>query len=583
MSKNNINISNLEFDGIKANIKQFLKGQNELVDYDFEGSNMSVLLDVMAYTTHYMGFHTNMAMNEAFLDTATLRNSVVSHAKTLGYTPKSKTSAEAILRLTFDTVSLNPASITIERGTTFSSTVNNKSMQFITTETVNIHADEDGEFSGEIKVYQGKMKHMSWTYDEHNEYQHFFINDEKCDRSSIKVLVNDVPWSHNEKLSEIDNKSLIYFLQEGLDNVTEMYFGNGIFGYIPKNNQAVDISYLATDGEAGNYNSSITDQTFTLDSTIGLNYNSSRVTIETVNISSYGEDKEATESIRMTAPKSYERQNRAVTAEDYKSILLEKYPNIDSISVWGGEDNDPPQYGAVFISIKPKHGLELSPLNKKHIQENILKKYNILAVTPIITTPEYTFIDVETIVKYDSLKTSSSAGDIEKTIIENVDKFFSEEINQFKSVLRYSKLIKIIDDADDSISNNLSNIKMYKKFYLQLSNTIGNYQFKFNNEIVPGSVVSSVFGNSISGTQMAFLDDGQGNILLYDINNESFMNTNQGSIDYINGIIELNGFNPTLDDNSVISLYGTPKSNDISTIRNNLLVLNTTKVTMQAM
>ncbi len=575
-------ISNLEFDGIKDNIKEFLKSQSEFTDYDFDGSGISVMLDVMAYTTHYMGFHTNMAMNESFLDTAVLRNSVVSHAKTLGYIPKSITSSEAIIRLTFDTSDLNPSIITIDRGTSFSSNVSGNSLKFVAVETTNIKPDEEGEFAGEIKVNQGSLKTLTWTYDRSDEFQKFLIKDAGCDRETIKVTVNNVPWSSAERLSEIDNKSLVYFLQEGLDEISEIYFGNGVFGYLPFDDQEVVVTYISTEGDVGNYKSTLTDQVFSLDTVIDGTFNAGNTLVDTVNISSYGTMSEGIESIRLAAPKSYERQNRAVTAEDYKSILLDKYPNIDSIAVWGGEDNDPPQYGAVFISIKPKHGLELSPLNKQKIKDDILSKYNILAVTPIITAPEYTYIDIETEVSYNPLTAVLTSGQIEKNIIANIDEFLKLELTQFKSSLRYSKLVNVIDSSDESISNNLTTVKMYKKFYKQISNTTGNYNFQFNNEINPGSVVSSVFGSAVTGTQMAFLDDGQGNVLLYDILNETFINLNQGTIDYENGIIDLTAFTPVIDTNTTISLYATPKSNDISTIRNNLLVLNNSTITMKA-
>jgi len=346
----------------------------------------------------------------------------------------------------------------------------------------------------------------------------------------------------------------------------------------PKLGQKVSVVYLSTDGEIGNYTSTLRDQVFSLDVAIGGDYDSNRVTIETVNASNLGDSAESTESIRQTAPKSYERQNRAVTAEDYKTILLEKYPNIDSISVWGGEDNDPPQYGAVFISIKPKHGLELSPITKNHIKDDILSKYNMLAITPIIVTPEYTYIDIETTVNYDPLTTSLSLGEIQNEVRSSVASFFESEITEFKVDLKFSKMTRVIDDAESSITNNTTTLKIYKKFYTQSSNTIGNYIFKFNNKLNPGSVVSSVFGSTVDGSQMALLDDGQGNVLLYDIIAEGFINTSQGSIDYEEGTIELIGFSPVLDNNTVISLYATPKVNDISTIRNNLLVLNSTNV-----
>lgn len=579
-----LEISNLEFDNIKKNLKDFMKSQSEFADYDFEGSGLDVMMDVLAYSTHYMGFYANMAMNESFLDTATLRNSVVSHAKSLGYIPKSRTAAEAIVKLIFNTDGTDPSYISVEKGTKFVSTINGVALPFTNIDTINIFQDEGGEFSGEVQLYQGTLKGVTWTYEDSKvDTQKFIINDPACDRDTIQLTINDIPWQRGMTLSEMDPSSQVYFLQEGLDGVTEIYFGNGIFGKLPANNGEIRVSYLATSGEKGNYTSSIKEQVFSLETAINGVYGSDRVAVETVDISSLGSNMETTQSIKMTAPRAYERQGRAVTAEDYKTILLEKYPNIESIAVWGGEDNDPPQYGAVFICIKPKYGLEMSPLTKQKLTDEILSRYNMLAITPIIATPEYTFIDVKTTVKYDPTHTPLSSGEIQANIIENVKAFFESEISQFKVTLRYSKLTQTIDNTDRSISNNLTDIKMYKKFYIQASNTTGNYIFKYNNAIKPGSAVSSPFGNSEAGSQYALLDDGQGNILLYDIVGEQFLNTEQGTIDYENGIIELVGFRPIIDSNSVISLYGTPQLNDITAIRSNLLVLNNTNVVMQSL
>ena len=581
-NKKQLDLSNLEFDGIKANIKEYLKGQTEFVDYDFDGSGMSVMLDVMAYTTHYMGFHTNMAVNEAFLDTATLRNSVVSHAKSIGYIPKSITAAEAIVKLTFDTTGYDPSYIIMEKGTQFVSNITGVPLPFTNLATINIFPDEGGEFNGEVKLYQGELKALEWTYEALSETQSFLIKDDTCDRSTIRMLVNDKPWEINTNLSELNNTSNIFFIQEGLDGTSEIYFGNGIFGKIPLDGQSVKVTYLSTSGARGNYTSTINEQTFALESTIDNVYTGEEVILDTVDISTLGAVAETTENIKLTAPRAYERQDRAVTAEDYKNILVEKYPNIESIAVWGGEDNDPPQYGAVFICIKPKHGLELSPLTKQKLTTDILSKYNMLAINPIITAPEYTYIDVESTVKYNPILTSLSAGAVQTKIISEIADFFEDEVSAFKVIMRYSRLVNTIDQADDSISNNLTSVKFYKKFFIQASNTVGNYIFKYDNAIQPGTAVSSVFGNTTDGTQYALLDDGQGNILLYDIVNEKFLNTEQGTIDYATGIIELIGFRPILDTNSVISLYATPQSNDINAIRSNLLILNNSSITMQS-
>jgi|TARA_B110000116_G_scaffold187444_1_gene162544 hypothetical protein len=577
-----LNLSNLEFDGIKKNIKEFMSGQDEFIDFDFEGSGMSVMLDVMAYTTHYMGFHTNMAINESFLDTATLRNSVVSHAKALGYVPKSVKCAEAIVKLTFDTTGTDPSYIIVEQGTQFISNINGVPLPFTNLDTVNIFADEGGEFSGEIKLSQGTLKGLQWTFDATSETQRFVIKDPTCDRDTISLVIADWPWETGKVLSELDDESRVFFLQEGLDGVSELYFGNGLFGRRPLDGQVIDSIYLSSKGEAGNYTSTVAEQAFALESTIMGNYTASTVVVDTVDISSLGSPQETTANIKQTAPRAYERQDRAVTAEDYKTILIEKYPNIEAIAVWGGEENDPPQYGAVFICIKPKHGLELSPLTKTKLTDEILSKYNMLAINPIITAPEYTYIDVDATVKYDPVLTPLSASEVQTKIIADIEDFFEAELTQFKVTLRYSRLVQTIDSTDISISNNLSSIKMYKKFFIEASNTVGNYIFRFDNAITAGSAVSSVFGNTLASTQFALLDDGQGNVLLYDISGEQFLNTEQGTIDYENGIVQLNGFNPVLDTNTVISLYTTPQSNDITAIRNNLLVLNNSNITMQS-
>jgi len=575
-----LNLSNLEFDGIKKNIKEFMSGQSEFIDFDFEGSGMSVMLDVMAYTTHYMGFHTNMAINESFLDTATLRNSVVSHAKSIGYVPKSIKCSEAIVKLTFDTTGTDPSYIIVEEGTQFISNINGVPLPFTNLDTVNIFADEGGEFSGEIKLSQGVLKGINWTFDGVSETQKFIIDDPSCDRDTTRLVIADWPWESNKVLSDLDKLSRAYFLQEGLDGVTEIYFGNGLFGRRPSDGQEIEVTYLSTKGGAGNYVSTVEEQTFALESTIAGAYTASTVVVDTVDISSLGSEQETTQSIKETAPRAYERQDRAVTAEDYKTILVEKYPNIEAIAVWGGEENDPPQYGAVFICIKPKHGLELSPLTKVKLTDEILSKYNMLAINPIITAPEYTYIDVDATVKYDPVITPLSAGEVQTKIISEIEDFFEAELTQFKVTLRYSRLVQTIDSTDPSISNNLTSIKMYKKFFIEASNTVGNYIFRFDNAITAGSAVSSVFGNSEAGTQFALLDDGQGNILLYDISSEQFLNTEQGTIDYESGVIQLSGFNPVLDTNTVISLYSTPQSNDITAIRNNLLVLENSNISM---
>ena len=521
-----------------------------------------------------------MAINESFLDTATLRNSVVSHAKAIGYVPKSTIAAEAIVKLTFDTTGTDPQYIIVEKGTQFISNINGVPLPFTNLDTVNIFPDEGGEFSGEIKLSQGTLKGIDWTFDATSDTQKFIIADPTCDRTTMTMVIADWPWENNQTLSEIDGTSLAYFLQEGLDGVTEIYFGNGLFGKRPLDGNLIQVAYLSTSGAEGNYTSTVDEQVFALESTIAGAYTASTVTVETVDISSLGSAQESTANIKETAPRAYERQDRAVTAEDYKTILIEKYPNIEAIAVWGGEENTPPQYGAVFISIKPKHGLELSPLTKTKLTDEILSKYNILAINPIITAPEYTYIDVEATVKYDPVLTALSAGEVQTKIISEIEDFFEAELTQFKVTLRYSRLIQTIDSTDVSISNNLTSIKMFKKFFIEASNTVGNYIFKFDNPITAGTCVSSVFGNTQASTQFALLDDGQGNILLYDISSESFLNTEQGTVDYEKGIVELMGFNPVLDTNTIISLYATPQSNDISAIRNNLLILNNSNITM---
>ena len=590
MASHKLNISELDFDNIKANLKRFLSNQNQFKDYDFEGSGMAVLLDLLAYNTHYLSYHTNVAVNEMFIDSADLRNSIVSLAKALGYTPSSATASYADINVRVNDGT--GGSITMPVDTKFTTTVDGTSYSFVTAANHTI-APIDGvyEFKN-IKIYEGTYVTFNYTENSSDVDQRFIIPSANADTTTLTVEVQNSAtdtviqtYSRATSITELDGDSKVYFLQEAEDGKFEVYFGDGIIGKKLDDGNIVRLKYVVTNKDAANGAS-----TFTLASNIqGFNDFTLTVNSNAAN----GADAETDASVKFHAPKFYASQDRAVTVEDYKVKVNQLYPNAHSISAWGGEDNDTPYFGKVFISIKPKSGSNLTLTTKRDIV-NTLKRYSVASVRPEIIDPEITKIILTSTIKYDDRSTTKSADDIKTDVISNLESFNDNTLQMFDSMFRYSKLSETIDDTDNSILSNITKVKIRKSFTPSLDTSI-NYNVSFSNAFynphmghasdMGGVLLSSGFRVSNSNEVMYLDDDGNGNLRRF-YNSTSttglkvYVDNNAGTINYQTGEIKINALVITSVENirgsasTSIELTVQPQSNDIVPLRNQIIELD---------
>ena len=585
MAIKRIDISELDFDDIKTNLKTFLSQQDKFTDYNFEGSGMSVLLDLLAYNTHYLAFHSNMLANEMFLDTATQRNSVVSLASQLGYTPSSAKAPTAVVNVTVNNAT--GSSLTMAKGTKFLSVINDVSYNFVNRDEVTI-SPSDGVYSfNNLTVYEGTLATYSYTVDTSNNEQKFLIPNKNADISTLKVTVQTSSsdtttntYTRATTIKELTSTSKVYFLQEVENGQFQVYFGDGVIGDAVEDGNIVTLEYVVTNKTDANGAS-----TFTVSGTIG---GFSNITVTTVTDAQGGAEAESTDTIKFNAPKSYSAQDRAVTVEDYKIKVRELYPNVQSVSAWGGEDNDTPFYGRVYISIKPTSGSNLTTATKESIITQ-LKNYSVASITPVIVDPETTNILLTSTIKYDSKLTTKSLEDIETLVNTTLTNYNTSTLQQFDGVYRYSKVSRLIDETDTSILSNITTLQIRKSF----TPTIGSstrYEVNFANTLYnphsehnksAGGILSST-GFKIDGNNNeVFLDDdGAGNIRLYYLTTGSvrtYLNNTQGTINYTTGLLTINSLNVSSISNirgsssSVIELTVKPSSNDIVPVRNQVL------------
>ena len=585
-----LNITELDFDNIKQNLKTYLSKQKEFTDYDFEGSGMAVLLDLLSYNTHYNALYSNMLANEMFLDSADLRNSVVSHAKQIGYTARSARAPKATLNVTVNDAT--SATVTMAKGTAFTTTIDGVSYQYVTNKAVSI-TPTDGVYTfSNVDVYEGTLVTNKYTVDTSDANQRFLIKNINADTSTLKVTVQTSAsdsttetYTLSTDFTSATDDSKIFFLDAVEDQQYEITFGDGVIGKALSNGNVVNIEYVVTNGDASN-----SATTFASASSID---GFSNITVSVVSNSFGGAPAEENSSIKFNAPKRYSSQNRAVTVDDFKSIVRSIYPNIQSIRVWGGEENDPPVYGRTYISIKAISGSNITQAVKDDITTE-LKKYMVASVTPVISDPETIFLVVESDVKYDAKVTSKSTDDIKQLVLATLTNYNDNTLKKFDGILRHSNLVKTIDDTDSSILSNSTKYKMYQEV-TPVTTKKETYTIKFNNALYHPhsghmSIVSTT-GFKINGdtTNEYFLDDdGSGNIRLYynkdDI--KTFANTTQGTIDYTTGEIKINDLYITSVSNingstsTVFRLTVQPDSKDIKSVRNQVLEFNLNDATV---
>ena len=590
-SKGKIEITDLDFDAVKSNFKTFLSQQNGFTDYNFEGSGMSVLMDLLAYNTHYQAFHANMLANEMFLDTTLLRASAVSHAKALGYLPTSMKASNALVTVTVKGVPITQTSLTMTAGSVFTTSVNDTSYQFVTIADHTATSDTGTFQFDDIPIYEGTRVNYTYTVDSTNLEQQFLIPSSSVDTGTLVVRVQTSAsdtttetYKLNTDFTTLDTNSKVYFLQEVEEGRFEVYFGDGVFGYKPIDGNIIILDYVVTNGALADGASA-----FTAASTVG---GYSNVTALATASASGGGFAETVDSIKFNAPLKYASQGRAVTPDDYKSILPSVYTNIKSVSVWGGEDNDPAIYGRVYISIRPKTGTTLTSTTKNQIITS-LKKYNVASITPVIVDPEILQLVLTTTVKYNSTLTTKTASDIKALAETTISTFNTNNLEKFDSVFRHSNLLLDLDASDVSILSSTVAVKLKRNVSVTL-NASTKYTINFNNAAYhptnnhSQTVVESGGFFLAGNTNVQYIDDdGAGNIRTFYLlggTTKTITNAQAGTINYNTGQIVLTSFNissvQAASGNLEVTLK--PDSNDVIPVRNQVIEIDTVSSTTSA-
>ena len=597
-SKGKMSITELDFDGIKSNLKTYLKGQTEFTDYDFEGSGMSVLLDTLAYNTHYNAFMANMAANEMFLDTAVKRNSVTSHAKSLGYTPTSTKAPVAYVDVTVQDA--NTAAVTMPAGYAFNTTIASVNYQFVNTTARTLQPTSGVYTYSNIPIYEGTWVTTTYTVDVSDADQRFILDNDNVDVSTLAVSVQTsaedttlTTFTKANTLVEVKSTTNAYFVQETLEGEWQVYFGDGVVGSALIDGNIVNLSYVVTNGTAANGAKSFT--------AAGSISGFSNITVATQTAAADGADPEGIDTIKYNAPFSYAAQNRTVTAADYKAIVPQLYSNVKAIAVWGGEYNNPAVYGKVYISILPNTGTTLTTSTKASIV-NLLQDYNVVSITPEVIDLETTKVVPTINFKYDANATTKSASALAALITTAVTNYSSTTLEKFETVFRYSKFTTLIDEADPAILNNITNIKISKTFKPTLSSAL-KYTIDFSNAlynphsghmgstegVTAGGILSSTGFSLNASTETWYLeDDGAGIVKTYYISGTSkvYQAAAVGTIDYTTGEVVLTKINITAvsDVNGATStsvrITVQPASNDVVPVRNQILQIDSVNISV---
>jgi hypothetical protein len=587
-SSDKLQITDLEFDGIKSNLVTFLKGQTKFQDYDFEGSGMAVLVDLLAYNTHYMGYYANMLGNEMFLDSSSLRESVVSHAKHLHVHPTSRKASRAKLNITF-TPTGSPVSLTIDKNTKFTSSIDGVAYTYATNKTTTIPRSSTGTYSVTgLEIIEGRILNKAYSVVGADDTQRFVLPNPSIDISTITVNVQKSS-TDSEVFTFADGNAIdvttikgtdrVYFLQEVEGGKYEITFGDGAVGRQLSDGNVVFIEYIVTNGTGGNFAS-----TFTAVGSVAQ-LSSSQYTLTTNESATGGADAQGIESLKFQAPKLYQTQNRATTKYDYKAILLQERPDIESVTVYGGEDANPVQYGRVFIAVKLTGNNVLSETTKSSIKNSILKRVNVVTVEPIIVNPVFIYLIIDSTINYDPITNLTDEDTLKININSSIENYLQTNLEKFDQKFRHSQLVQDIDNTNNSIRNNKTLIKYQQRIAPETLNVPQTYTLYFTNAIEKGSITSTSFTGT-DGNTYSLVDDSLGNIKAAKTTNgvvdtpkeyliQSDGSTNQGTIDYTTGKIQLGSLRPLAitDGSSSIRFNVTPELNnsDITPLREQII------------
>jgi hypothetical protein len=573
-----ITVAGLDFDTIRLNLRNFMAGKPDFSDFDFEDSAIGTLLDLLAYNTYYSAFYANMAANEAFLDTAQIYDNVVSRAKMLGYLPTSARGPTANVRVSF-TVPANSTfrTINIAKNTQFRAVVNGVSYTFVTPQSYPITANSSNRFNGFIQITEGVPLTHRFLFSAANTS--FILPNANTDTSSITVAVttsgNTQTYIQASDLRTVNSTSKVFFIEPDRNKLFKISFGDNVLGQKPTFNSTVAVSYRATNGVRANGANN-----FTAIGTVG---GQSSFTLTTVERATGGAEIESIESIRFNAPRSYETQNRAVTKEDYKRIILRDNPDLSAVNVWGGEENDPPIFGKVYACVKPSVGTLVSTNRKERIKQAI-KSYNVQSIDLEIVDPTYLYVVPTTIVRYDPLLTTLQPSEIAVRIANKIIAYESSNLNRFDGKFRYSRFLDSIDSAESSIVSSTAKIEAQKKFLPSITQS-NTYRISFNRMIYHPSdgylTATSSTSFTLNGFAAFFDDDGNGNVRAYYVSQgKRTYIKNVGTIDYLSGLITLNAFQPTSVVSGEIDIRVELDDYNISPVRNQILLIAGAKITL---
>jgi hypothetical protein len=567
-----LRVTELDFDDIRDNLKQFLSSQDQFRDYNFEGSAMAVMLDVLAYNTHYNAYYTNMLANEMFLDTAQQRDSVVSHAKLLGYTPVSAIGATANVAITFTGVAAGTTQINIPKNSKFTTTVDDVTYTYVTPQANRI-TSTSGTFTSSINIKEGEPITHRFTATGFGD--RFILPNKNIDISSITVNVQNssvdtgtTEFIRASNLKEIYGTSEVFFLEEAADEKYEVVFGNGTLGKAVKSGNIVIVDYLVCNGDATNG-----ADTFSVD-TINLGVNYTSVSLSTNSSSVGGRSSESIDSIKFNAPRIYQTQNRCVVDNDYKRILLNENSDLESVVAFGGEKANPAVYGKVYIAVKPFGELYPTQNKKNTIRTSIIDR-TPLGIDPVVIDPEYTYLIASVNTYYDKTKTNVTAAEIQDSIRTAISSFAENNLGRFGNKLRYSRFVRALDNTTNGyILNNDADIKMQKRFAPN-TDAAEKVELLYNNPIRPGTLTSTEF--TYSGFSAYMDDDSNGNVNIFRYNaDKQRVNviTNAGTIDYDNGTVVIEGFAPSAYADNRIKVTATPSKLDIIPVREQILIMD---------
>jgi hypothetical protein len=568
--------TNLDFGDLRTQIKDYLRSSNNFSDFDFEGSNFSMLIDLLAYNSYLTAYNTNMAVNETFLDSATLRENVVSLARNIGYVPRSKRSARAKVSFTVNMSQTNARTVKIFAGQVALGAVTNGNYIFSIPEDVTTPVDSNGIASfNNLEIYEGVFLTSTFIVDSSQTNQKFILPNANIDTTTIRVKVIDeveeIYTAYNNILN-INSDSRIFLIQEIADEKYQILFGDNILGKSPPNGSRIEISYIVTNGSLGNGANNFTFSGRLLDNNL-LDVTSGISLLLTESSSQNGDEIETVDSIKYLAPRIYASQFRAVTANDYKGLIPYIYPNVESVTAYGGEELDPPEYGKVFISIKPRNGNFLSEITKQDIIRS-LKQYSIAGIRPEIIDLSYLYIEVDSTVYYNV--NASTRPELVRTKVLNTLTTYasSSDVNNFGGRFKYSKIVSLIDDSDKSITSNITKVKMRRDLSPAL-NTFATYELCFGNAIhikKDGYSIKSSGFNIQGITETIYMADFQvsdntGKIFFFKLENNIpvLVKSTAGSVDYARGEILLDVVNITGTQlsNGFIEVQAIPESNDV--------------------